>query len=275
LKSKIQTKISQFLPVEIKQLLKRKLKEEPNDPFRHIRHLPRFTPSKVTVEGQNITIPDNASFLFMYEEIFNQEIYKFKSQSDRPYIIDGGANIGLATIYFKTLFPQAKVIAFEPDEKIFEYLRYNIAVFEFDQVQLIQKGLWKEEKEITFWSEGADGGRLNTSATDITNTSIQVTSLRSFLQEPVDFLKLDIEGAEVEVLSNIADLLFNVDHLFIEYHSFVGKPQQFSVIINILTEAGFRMYISSPGLSSKSPFVKVNTYNGMDMQLNIYAIRKD
>jgi hypothetical protein len=89
----------------------------------------------------------------------------------------------------------------------------------------------------------------------------------------VDFLKIDIEGAETKVLEDCADLLFNVDKLFVEYHSFIGMEQPLPEIFGILKNAGFRLHISAPGLTSNSPFIELRTYSNMDNQLNIYGIR--
>ena len=57
-----------------------------------------------------------------YQEIFVEEIYKFESNKSHPVIFDCGANIGISTIYFKTIYPNAIVHAFEPDANLFEIL---------------------------------------------------------------------------------------------------------------------------------------------------------
>ena len=63
--------------------------------------------------------------------------------------------------------------------------------------------------------------------------------------------------------------------IFVEYHSYAEQDQTLDQIINILKQSNFRLYISSPGVSSKSPFVDLKVYKGMDMQLNIYGFKKD
>src|SRR5690606_5512850 len=122
--------------------------------------IPRYTKTSVQLEGIEIIIPDLASFRFMHKEIFEQEIYKFKTSTPEPYIIDGGANIGLATIYFKKLYPFSRIVSFEPDLKIFETLKQNIGVFNFKSIELIQKGLWNQNTKLLFKSEGADAGLI-------------------------------------------------------------------------------------------------------------------
>lgn len=242
--------------------------------FENWENMPRYTKCTVMLNGKKIEIADNASFKFMHKEIFKQEIYKFNCNKESPLIIDGGANIGLATIYFKQLFPKSKIIAFEPDKEIFELLKMNIGSFNLDRIELINKGLWHKNTTLPFTPEGADAGFI----TELYNSTegkekVNVVSLKPYLKQNVDFLKLDIEGAETVVLQNIKDELDNVERIFVEYHSFVGKEQTLNELINILAEANFRLYVSSPGVSSKSPFVKISKYNNMDMQLNIYGFK--
>lgn len=267
--------IKGVLPPVFTQFIQRKKKnrfrqEEQSQP------IPRYTQTTVNLQGIEIEIPDIASYKFMYKEIFNQEIYKFYTGKKDPYIIDGGANIGLATIYFKQLYPNSEIISFEPDPIIFKILSNNINKFNLEGVELIPKGIWNKEGDIEFWSEGADGGMISEiDKSKLGSNNIKVVSLKSYLNRSVDFLKLDIEGAETIVLRDIQEKLGNIQRIFVEYHSFVGQPQTIDEIFKILIKAGFRLHISTPGLSSKTPFVHLNTYNDMDMQLNIYGYKED
>lgn len=278
-KHTLKRKILKPIPPEIKALIKRKLNKStlktPTE-FEKLKRVPRYTKTSAVIDGFKLVIPDSASFLFMYDEIFRTEIYKFKTNNQRPYIIDGGANIGLASIYFKKLYPNAEIVAFEPDPDIYDILETNITNHAFENIKLIKKGLWNEETILKFQVEGADSGIIDAfNKNDNTNIqNVSVTSLKPFLQKPVDFLKLDIEGSETVVLKDIAEDLGNVTRIFVEYHSFVGQEQTLNDIINVLKAANFRLYISSPGISSKSPFINLSVYRGMDMQLNIYGIKK-
>lgn len=260
-----------FAP-ELLQLLKRKLGKAESTAYGYLEHYPRFTELELKLLGKTIRVPDAASFIFMYREIFEVESYKFHTQNQHPRIIDAGANIGLATIYFKQQFPDAHIIAFEPDPQIMKVLRYNIDQFQFQNVELHQVGLWDKEEQLAFHSEGADGGHIIQQEQSTAHT-IKVTSLRSFLKQKTDFLKMDIEGAETRVLEDVAGSLNLVERIFIEYHSFTNEVQTLGSIVKILEDAGFRYHVNSPGLTSKQPFVKTNKYNGMDMQLNIYGFK--
>jgi FkbM family methyltransferase len=238
-----------------------------------LTNYPRYKRTTTSLLGNELQVPDAASFLFIYREMFEKETYRFKSDSDSPVIIDCGANIGLSLIYFKKLYPKAKIIAFEPDPKIHDVLCSNISSFGLQDVTIINKALWSEDTVLNFYSEGADAGRLD-AMENTKSVSITTDRLSRYLQSPVDFLKIDIEGAEYEVLKECASQLHNVQRIFVEYHSFTGKQQVLDEILAILRSSGFRYNINFLGLVSPQPFVKVNTYSGMDMQLNIYAYRE-
>ena len=271
--------MKEIIAPKIRKLLKRKLglsdKYQKKHPFKQLKKAPRYTKINAILKGVEIIIPDSASFLFMHKEIFEEKIYKFNSSNQSPYIIDGGANIGLASIYFKFLYPKSEIVAFEPDPTIFNILKSNIEAYQFNGVKLIPKGLWSEDSIISFKSEGADAGLItNLDEKATTTTSVDVISLKPYLNKTVDFLKLDIEGSETEVLKDIEENLSLVDRIFVEYHSFVGQKQTLNEIIEILTKAKFRLYMSSPGVINKTPFISINSYDNMDMQLNIYGIKE-
>ena len=122
-------------------------------------------------------------------------------------------------------------------------------------------------------AEGADAGRVVESDGTEKTYRVDTVRLAEFLGQPVSLLKLDIEGAETEVLEDCKELLGNVEHLFVEYHSFIHRKQTLHRIIDILSEAGFRIHIHPP-LTSPRPFYRRKIHLGMDMQLNIFAFRE-
>ena len=264
---KIKNLIYFLVSAEFRQ--QHKLNRERN----RLMNLQRFLPTETLLDGTRIKIPDSASFLSTYDEMFKKEIYKFNCSTTHPLIIDCGANIGLSVVYFKKIFPNSKIIAFEPDPKIFEVLKYNVTAFGYKDVELFNKALWSEEKELDFFMEGADSGRISNDDKTGAVTKIKSTRLSTFLNQKVDLLKIDIEGAEYEVLKECSSFLININKLFVEYHSFAEQEQHLEEILSILKSAGFRYYIQHIGVFSQHPFVSVHTYSGMDLQLNIFAYR--
>jgi FkbM family methyltransferase len=247
------------------------------DPVEALTHIPRYTPGEFLLNDQTIYFPDSASFYFIYKELFRTEIYKFKSEHNQPLIIDCGANIGLSVIYFKQLYPNARIIAFEPDAEIYAYLEKNVRYLnEKGNVRLYKKALWDSNDTLEFKNEGADGGRVSLKNDSTTfNKFIQVEAVRlsEFINEPVSFLKIDIEGAETKVIKEIEDKLYLVDNIFIEYHSFESLPQELDEILAILSRNNFRYYLDTPGKIRSTPFTDKTTYSSFDFLINIYAIR--
>ncbi|MEY3377413.1 MAG: hypothetical protein RLZZ328_438, partial [Bacteroidota bacterium] len=97
-----------------------------------------------------------------YQEIFVEEIYKFESNKSHPVILDCGANIGISTIYFKTIYPNAIVHAFEPDANLFEILSKNIHTNGFKQVELHQAAIWTEHTTLSFDNKGSEASHIDT-----------------------------------------------------------------------------------------------------------------
>lgn len=235
----------------------------------------RYQHSFINLFGHKIELVDSASFLWTYDDIFAKQIYKFETQTQNPIIIDCGANIGLSVLYFKQLYPQSYITAFEPDREIFTVLKNNIENSGFSNVSLVNKALWNSETILEFASEKADAGRFSQNSSKLKGEKYEVSTvrLRDYLGQSVDFLKIDIEGAETQVIQDCFDLLPNVKNLFVEYHSFNKEPQNLNILINLLTEAGFRLHIHANS-KSPHPFCHREINMGIDMLLNIFAFRE-
>ena len=240
-----------------------------------IYNIPRYQIGIFKISDLMIKFVDSASFLFMYHEIFEKEIYRFKAELNDPLIIDCGSNIGISVLYFKLLYSQAKIIAFEPDPDIFKILKENCTNHKLTDVDLINNAVWDSETVLDFYAEGSDGGRIATISDTDKYVRVPTVRLKDYLsKDNIDFLKVDIEGAELRVIEDCKDVLKNVKLIFIEYHSFVDQPQDIDRILSILKDSGFRLHINSPGLTSGQPLMRLNTYANMDMQLNIYGFRQ-
>jgi FkbM family methyltransferase len=218
-------------------------------------------------------VPDARSFLWQFKEIFADESYRFQADTDAPLIYNCGANVGVDTLYFKRLYPKARIKAFEADPTVADYLRRNVAANRLKDVEVIAEAVWTENTTVSFASEGADGGSV---VTGTANTQIPATRLRDRLarETAVDLLKMDIEGAETAVIEDCADVLHRVRHVFIEYHAYLGQPQSLQQVLAILAQNGFR-YFLRPEADRRTPFInRTNRQTPqMDLQVNIFAYR--
>lgn len=129
-------------------------------------------------------------------------------------VIDGGAYLGnFAILAARLVGRRGRVIALEPDPATAQALRSRMEQLGLGNVQVVAKGLWDKEEEIPFYMhEGVGLSSLFPSETDQpARTSIQCTSLDALVAdlqlERVDFVKMDVEGAEIEALSGASDTL--------------------------------------------------------------------
>jgi FkbM family methyltransferase len=231
-----------------------------------IRNLPRFTEYHTKLDGYSVSFPDAQSFLSMRNEIWHNQSYFFECRTKCPYIIDCGSNIGLSVVYFKKLFPKSHILAFEPDPILCKYLNQNVRANGLTEIEILPKAVWSSNTTLPFLSDGADGGRVSSGSKRI---SVEAVMLNQFLDRDVDFLKIDIEGNELEVLKSCYNSLKNVSKIFIEYHSFKDSNQQLSDLLKILEDNHFRYFLNSATQRTK-PFV-FKSNDEMDLQVNIYA----
>jgi FkbM family methyltransferase len=238
---------------------------------KRLRRIPRYIGDSTKILQNRIDFVDSVSFLHGYQEIFEEECYSFNASSSYPFIIDCGSNIGLSIIYFKRQYPNARIIGFEPDPMIFRVLNNNIANFKLQNVELHNKAIWLSDGLMEFRQEGGFSGRKPLTI-ESSNTIVASTRLSPFINEKVDLLKIDIEGAEIDVLFEVENRLDRVERLFIEYHSPSNEVQRLDELLNLLKKNNFRYYIKE-AFVSRNPFLRVESLDGMDLQLNIYGIR--
>lgn len=231
-------------------------------------HFPRFKRATIKLSGRLIDVPDVASFLSTYQELFVNKIYEFESKKNNPIILDFGANIGLSVLYFKSLYPSSTIIAYEADPDIYQSLKKNVG--DLPSVILHNKAVWNENTALSFHSEGADGGRISTKG-KLGLIDVDAVNVIDVLETSnADFIKMDIEGAESIVIPACKGRLGNAKHIFCEYHSKVNEAQELDFILSVLRDEGFRLHIQSIN-SSHKPFMNREVRSGFDMQLNIFG----
>ena len=216
-------------------------------------------------------IPDLPSFVWQFKEIFVDEIYNFNTNNKQPIIFDCGANVGTSCLYFKKKFPNSKIKAFEADPMIADILKSNLFKNKINDVEFINKAVWIDDKGVDFSCEGADGGSIFAK-----NDKIKINSVRlkDFLESnQIDMLKIDIEGAEHDVLLDCKDFLKNVKNIFVEYHSLNNSYQKLADILSVFENNNIRYYIENVS-KRKQPFINRAKDQNMDLQLNIFGVNE-
>ena len=187
----------------------------------------------------------------LFGEIFILEEYFFQSESPAPCIIDCGANIGVATLYFKWRYPQARVYAFEPSASAFELLAKNVSQNGLENVKLWNAALSGQEGKVLFYTDRLDAagvtGSINPSSLAGQRTVVRAVRLSQFMESgEIDFVKMDIEGAEQQVVLEVSrsGRLCNVKQLAIEYHHrLAGEESNISHLLAELESLGFEYQI--------------------------------
>ena len=231
--------------------------------------LPRYQPISIKLNNLELTAPDAASFASMYEEIYVDRIYETSESIGR--VLDLGSNIGISVLWFQEFYPESEVVAYEADRDIFKYLENNTK--NCKGVSIINEAVWHRDEILQFNPEGADAGRISDDQGTEKSVAVQAKDIRKILDEkgPFDYIKMDIEGAESEVIPACRGFLNDTKYIFCEYHSTFESRQSLSKILGVLYDEGFRVHIKSIA-TSKQPFVKIyESIAGYDMQLNIFA----
>ena len=239
--------------------------------WRELRRLSRlapYTPGSTSVAGPPVRFTHPQAFVAQYRAMFHERMYA-AALGPAPVILDVGANYGLATIALKAEHPDAEIVAFEADPAIADVAETNIHAAGLRGVTLVRAAAWTSEGTMRFAAEGSDAGRLG----DEGGLEVPTVRLRDWLDRDVDLLKMDIEGAEVEVLLDCADRLDRVGSLVCEYHSFAGRPQRLGEMIGALEGAGHRVIVTGD-MAPDHPLVDAPAdASGMDMRLNVFARR--
>jgi len=220
-----------------------------------------------------VRLCDAPSFLSAWDEIFVNRIYEIRGDPAHvPCLVDAGANIGLAALFWQWRYGQFKYIGFEPDTAVAACCRENLRAWKIDG-ELHEVALAGQEGISWFQPDHADGGHLTSvrPTGSVQPLEVRLKRLSSFLPDSVDLLKLDIEGAEGEVLAEIAPCLPRVKALFVEWHSRPGVGG-LGQAIGILESAGFDCFVQVAA-GPRQPFLAARPEQGFSQQLNLYAAR--
>lgn len=203
---------------------------------------PRRQSGHVVIEGIHFSFADLHSFYFELEQIFSKHIYGFHTQEDRPLIIDCGAHVGLATLYFARRYPQSIIHAFEADPNIHNLFRANVQNSALDNVTSQAKAVWIHDDGVSFSISSDDSGHINPEG----GTKIPSIRLKNFLEQfdRIEMLKLDVEGAEYEIIKDCRSTLNRIRRMVIEVHHLSDEKQRLGGIFSVLEQAGFQ-YVAS------------------------------
>ncbi|BAY09040.1 FkbM family methyltransferase [Calothrix sp. NIES-2098] len=245
------------------------------------------------LEFYYISSPEETEYI--YSEIFTEQQYLRHGIviNEGDCIFDVGANIGLFSLFVNSIQKQVKIYAFEPIEQTFFILKENTRLYNLDNVQLFNYGISSEdnpEKIFVFYPNMAGNsttkpGDIIADADDVKEeinsepiedlfasffqeeqqVKCEVKTLSSVINElgidSIDLLKIDVEGAEYEVLQGIADKDWpKIKQIVGEVHNKQGRLDK---IQKLLISQGFKIELEK---RAELPTTYVDTYN-------LYAVR--
>lgn len=158
----------------------------------------------------------------VFEQVFLDDEYGVRYPHDPRLIIDAGANIGVAAVYFANRFAGATIISIEPEPANYALLCLNVEPY--GRIRTLHGGIWSKSTELEVRDIGLrEFGFVVEEVPQPTATSLRGYTLDEILADSgfprIDILKIDIEGAEKEVFTGAIDSwLGRVGVLILELH---------------------------------------------------------
>ncbi len=212
-----------------------------------------FSPSSdvVQITGRRehgpIVIRPGTADQAVYDEVYVAREYAIDVGSPR-LILDAGAHIGLASLYFAQRFPKALVVALEPESRNFALLEINTR--QAGNVVPINAALWRDDSTLEIRDLSVDNWgfqvRERTAGAGVLAVDI-LSVLNKYSADRIDVLKIDIEGAELEVLGGAKDWIDRIGMLIIELHDRF-RPGCSSALRDALAGFTYDEYVSGENL---------------------------
>ena len=208
------------------------------------------------VQGNKMFLDPGDSLDLSIRGVYGELDTQIVKNEIRPgdVVIDVGANIGYYTLIFaKLVGNMGKVIAFEPEPKNFEILKKNISINKLTNVILEQKIVSNTNKKTKLFLANSGIVGHHTNPTKNSTNFIEVDSItlddylvKNNMSKKINFLKIDVEGAEIKVLEGAKTILRNDKiKIFTEFNRLAieklgMKPKTF---LSLLTENNFKFFL--------------------------------
>lgn len=196
----------------------------------------------------NISAYGYENLRLLFTEIFIHEEYQYFTNIQKGTMIaDCGANIGMATLYFKWRCPDCIIHCFEPDPMAFHALSKNVKNNNLREVYLHNVAVMDKEGSLPFYVSETEQASLmmSTLPKRMNERHIEVSGIdfSDFVKEnKPTILKIDIEGAEKNVFDKLftSGAISNLQQLIMEYHHKIeGQPSNLSAMLEIFEKSGF------------------------------------
>ena len=177
---------------------------------------------KSSKKNINFFLRNNITDPGIFGQVFIDRQYDYPYNFKPKNIIDAGANIGLASLYFANKFPQANIVSLEPDKENYEMALQNTR--DCSKVKMLQKGIWHKQAFLEIIDSNVSNDAFMVQEVEALGAgSIEAIDINTIMQQEgwsnIDILKIDIEGSEKEVFgSNYETWLPRTKVIFVEVH---------------------------------------------------------
>ena len=170
--------------------------------------------------SREIIIPETNTAYFVLTEVLQNGCYPIHEWlKDVRTIVDIGANFGAFSVLFGSVFPEAKITAFEPHPEVFKLLRINTQGLNVD---LLPHAVSDYQGTGMLWDSDfccAMASLIRGPDQQDDPYPVQVVQARFAIPAEIDVLKIDTEGSELPILRDIKDNLANIRVIYLEFHS--------------------------------------------------------
>jgi FkbM family methyltransferase len=203
-------------------------------------------PGWANVAGFRLRYLEAEWMRYLYREVFAEREYWFATDNPRPVILDCGSNIGMAALFFKSLYPEAEIVAFEPAPWACEAMEETIRANALQGIALHNAALADEEGTLELYHDPEHPGSavMSVFRDRMPGEAVRVPAVRlsRYITKPVDFLKLDVEGSELPVLRDLVSsgAIAKIRQMVIEFHHHLRPGEdKLSECLSILERYGF------------------------------------
>lgn len=198
----------------------------------------------------DVELRKNTKDLETFEEIFFTNLYDVSLPFAPKTIVDAGANIGLASVFFHLKYPKAEIVAIEIEKHNMAQIKRNTKSIE--NFELLQKGLFnrkaffKVEDPYNATNSFQIREVPSSEPFDIESITLdEIINLKNW--QTIDILKIDIEGAEKELFeSNYENWLPKTKVIFIETHDRM-RPKCSHTVTTTINKYNFMLYTTTEG----------------------------
>ena len=255
------------------------IKQYPADFQDILRHEPKVSsllgvsrdvPGIIALKMGEIAYTDVRGLVCDYKDYFVKNELRLSSKMASPLIIDCGAEIGLPIFAFKKQYPEARIIAFEPDAEVFPLLQQNIQRKGFTDVTLHSEALGTDDIETVYNQQSSFERSLGVG---LVSRKVPSARLSRFLLEPVALLRLNLDGADLSVLSEARSGLHHVEAILVEYLSSDMTFQSLAPLLAFLAGENFKTSLLTLGGEGPTPLRRYWLPDERNGRLRIYCTR--